>query len=344
MDDQTSQNNLNSAEGSNVIASGDASHAEGCTTRALGSASHAEGVSSAALGDASHAEGVVTLSKETGSHAEGSHTFAQGKASHAEGTGTKANGFSAHSEGSSTIANGNFSHSEGMTTNTSDLNGAHIMGKFGSATTAYSWHLANGLSIMEQGLAARIQADGFGALDMGWSLGGIGYAEAFETIDRKPIEPGYFVTLDGEKIKRVDNADSYLLGITCAIPAVLSNSSELRWKDKYVTDEWGRIKYHEVKIPALVNQNGNVLIPEHTEIQPILNPKWDTGHQYIPRLSRPDWVAVALFGRILVRDDGTCHVNGYCRSNNFGIATPCKSSAFRVMKRINPKQILVIAS
>lgn len=344
MTDEISQNSSNPNERLNAIASGGSSHAEGCTTRALGYASHAEGASSAAFGDASHAEGVVTLSQETGAHAEGNHTYAQGKASHAEGTSTKANGFSAHSEGFGTIASGNFSHAEGISTNTKELNGAHIMGRFGSATTPYSWHLANGISAKEQGLAARIQADGFGALDAGWSLGGIGYAEAFETIDRRPIEPGYFVTLDGKKVKRVDNANSYLLGITCAAPAVLTNSGELRWKDKYLTDEWGRIKYHEVKVSALVDESGHVLVPEHTELQPMLNPKWDTGHQYIPRLNRPEWVAVTIFGRVLVRDDGTCQVNGYCRSNDLGVATPCRSSAFRVMERISSNQILVMAS
>ncbi|WP_084822246.1 hypothetical protein [Bacillus sp. SA1-12] len=44
--------------------------------------------------------------------------------------------------------------------------------------------------------------------------------------------------------------DSYILGISSATPSVHGNSGEMRWKDKFVTDEWGRIQQHEVTIPA----------------------------------------------------------------------------------------------
>lgn len=66
----------------------------------------------------------------------------------------------------------------------------------------------------------------------------------------------------------------------------------------YLTDEWGRILYQEVIVPAVKDQEGNIIIPEHTETQPILNFQWDGTKEYIPRTKRPEWVVVGLLGQI----------------------------------------------
>ncbi|MFD2878034.1 hypothetical protein ACFTAO_21860 [Paenibacillus rhizoplanae] len=34
----------------------------------------------------------------------------------------------------------------------------------------------------------------------------------FETVDGLPIEPGYFVTTDGERVRKATPADKYILG------------------------------------------------------------------------------------------------------------------------------------
>ncbi|MGM0879291.1 MAG: peptidase G2 autoproteolytic cleavage domain-containing protein, partial [Bacillota bacterium] len=173
--------------------------------------------------------------------------------------------------------------------------------------------------------------------------GGADYAEMFETTDGNPIDVGYFVTFDdeSEKIRKATTTDDYILGIVSADPAVLADSRELRWKDKYVTDEWGRVQYHDIVIPAEKDKDGNVIMPERTEKQPILNPDWDHTREYIPRLERPEWVAVGLLGKLLVRDDGTCKVGGYCKPNVEGIAT-ASNKGYRVMKRTGENQILVL--
>ena len=75
--------------------------------------------------------------------------------------------------------------------------------------------------------------------------------------------------------------------------------------------------------------------------EPILNPEWDSSKKYIPRLKRPEWVAVGLVGKILVRDDGTCQVGGYCKPNNEGVAT-ASENGYRVMKRTGQNQVLVL--
>ncbi|OLO35861.1 hypothetical protein BTR23_16045 [Alkalihalophilus pseudofirmus] len=333
------------AEGSFTTASGIASHAEGSNTRASGERSHAEGRNTIASGGFSHAEGDGTVASGPASHAQGSNTRASGQHSHAEGLNTLASGFISHAQGRDTIANAALSHAEGNNTSASGLTGVHIMGRFGDANELdYSWYLANGTGPANRGLAAKILRDGNVKIDGTVSSPAADYAEMFETIDGKPIEVGYFVTAAGKgKIQKATANDHFILGITSATPSVLGNSAELKWKNKYITDEWGRVQYHEITIPADKDKEGQIIIPERTEIQPMLHPEWDSKEKYIPRLERPEWVAVGLIGQVLVRDDGTCEELGYCWPNNDGIATKSKRGYF-VLKRKGPNQILVLVT
>lgn len=45
--------------------------------------------------------------------------------------------------------------------------------------------------------------------------------------------------------------------------------------------------------------------------------------KYISRLRSPEWVAVDLLGKILIKDHGTCNPGGYCKTNKDGV---CKDS------------------
>jgi hypothetical protein len=58
-------------------------------------------------------------------------------------------------------------------------------------------------------------------------------------------------------------------------------------------------------------------------------------------MKRPEWVAVGMLGKLLVRDDGTCKPGEYCISNNEGIAT-ASDKGYRVIKRTGPNQVLVV--
>jgi len=345
------------AEGNTTNALGGYSHAEGGFTTAQTLGSHAEGIGTTALSAGSHAEGFGTTAgvdndSGHGAHSEGLLTLASGTYSHAEGQSTTASGIRSHAEGGFTIADALNSHAEGFNTNTLSYPGAHIMGQYGAADAPYSWFLANGTGPDQlMGLGAKIigvdpsAAPPYtgltnGYIDGTWFTGGADYAEMFETIDGQTIAPGYFVTLDGEKIREAE-PDDYILGVTSINYSVLANSGELRWKDKYLTDEWGRIQKEDVVIPAETADTGNVIIPEHTEIRPVLNPDWDNTLTYIPRLRRTEWVPVGLLGQILVRHDGTCQVNGYCSVGNGGIATAALNG-YRVLKRVNDTQILIM--
>lgn len=83
----------------------------------------------------------------------------------------------------------------------------------------------------------------------------------------------------------------------------------------------GRVQYHDVEVPEINDTEGKVIQPGFTKTEPRLNPKWDATKEYIPRSQRPEWVAVGLLGKLLLRDDGTCEVNGYCKPNDEGIGT-----------------------
>lgn len=329
------------AEGYNTVASGIASHAEGTETVASGEWSHAEGAATKSLGSCSHAEGIMTKAMGTGAHTEGYESAASGTAAHAEGIKNSAAGYSAHAEGVDTTASGDFSHAEGKGTDTNWKAGAHIMGTYGDATGEYSWHLANGVSPTERGLAARIGRNGIASTDYAWVAGNSGYSEMFETVDGNPIEPGYFVSARGRKIQIASGQDRYILGVTTAAPGFLGNGGDLRWKDKYVTDEWGRIKSQEVVVPAVKDEKGNIIVPEHKERKPLINPNWKSDQAYVQRLRRPEWVAVTLLGQVLVRDNGMCKPNGYCIVNDQGIAISAQRG-YRVLERTGTNQILIL--
>jgi hypothetical protein len=344
------------AEGENTVASGLVSHAEGQGTRAQGESSHAEGDQTAANGRASHAEGNLTLASGIFAHAEGQRTTAAGDLSHAEGNQTQAlgqnshaegalniaSGFTSHAEGVNTVASGFFSHTEGQSTNANLLEGVHVMGQFGAANELpYSWYLANGINDSTPSLAAKILSNGNVKIDGTVTTPAADYAEMFESTDGYPIEFGYFVTLEKDKVRIATGQDDYILGISSARPAFLADSGELRWKNKYLTTEWGEILYENISLPSILDATGNVVVPKRTELRPVLNPDWDAALEYQPRSSRPEWIAIGLLGKLLIRDDGSCEVNGYCMPNGEGIATKAKQG-YRVLDRTGTNQILVL--
>ncbi|MGG0288888.1 peptidase G2 autoproteolytic cleavage domain-containing protein, partial [Peribacillus butanolivorans] len=340
------------AEGFQTNAIGVTAHAEGTFTTASGEGAHAEGFQTTASGDRSHAEGTFTTASGFAAHAEGHNTTASGERSHAEGDSTTASGLRSHAEGQLTIADGVLSHTEGLTTCANGLMGVHVMGTNGGPNPAvdppFSWYLVNGTFICDTaGVVAKILSNGNACFDGFVTTAGVitaagacDYAEMFETSDGEPIDVGYFVTLDGEKIRKANASDDYILGITSSNPGILADTEEPACS-KYLLDEWNRPIYEEVTIPALKDPEGNIMVDVRTEMRKKLNPAWDPAQPCSSRLERPEWVAVGIVGKLLVRDDGTCQVNAYCKPNDEAVAT-ASSVGYRVMKRTGPNQILVL--
>jgi hypothetical protein len=329
------------ATGFGTRASGNYSYAEGRYSAATGESSHAEGYNTIASGLYSHAEGFFNNVTGDSAHAECEGGVASGFCSHTEGYNTTAGEFS-HSEGYETTANAFYSHAEGLGNSINGHRGSHIMGMYGDADNDYSWFLAYGV-YGARALAAKILYNGNAYIRTAWHDGGMDYAECFETSDGKPIDPGYFVTFDGTdgKIRKADASDGYILGVVSATPCVIGDAAELRWKNMYLTDKWGRVQYRDITVPEKKDDRGRTLMPEHVETQPALNPQWDATQKYIPRSSRPEWVFVGMLGKLLMRDDGACQPGGYCMPNADGIAT-ASDTGYRVMKRTDEDQILIL--
>ena len=213
---------------------------------------------------------------------------------------------------------------------------AHIVGN-GTSTSARS----NGFTLDWQGngtFAGTVS-----------SATGADYAEYFEWKDGNPNNEdrvGYIVTLDGDKIVKANTGDD-VLGICSGTAMVLGDSAEWNWSKRYLTDDFGRIIYedYDVEHEEVKDENtGKVIEEAWTEHihAPKQNPDYDTTKAYIKRADRPEWQIVGMMGKIYVRDDGTCVVNGYADVKD-GIATRASGKTnMRVMERVTDNIVRVL--
>lgn len=180
------------------------------------------------------------------------------------------------------------------------------------------------------------------------SATGADYAEYFEWKDGNPDNEdrvGYIVTLDGDKIVKANSGDD-ILGICSGTAMVLGDSAEWNWSKRYLTDNFGRIIYEDrmEHHEAIYNDEGELIKEAWTEHihAPKQNPDYDTTKPYTKRADRPEWQIVGMMGKLYVRDDGSCVVNGYADVVN-GIATKATGKTnMRVMERINDSIIRVL--
>ena len=333
------------AEGNNTTASGMISHAEGDSTTASDECSHAEGDSTTASGMISHAEGFNTTASGMISHAEGYNTTASDECSHAEGDSTTASGMISHAEGFNTTASNFSSHACGhynvaMTdgggaTNTTGT--AFVIGNGMLSPTTGDLTKSNAFSVMFDGtvkakstITASTTAD---------------YAEFFEWLDENPDSEdrvGYFVTMDGDKIRIANSDDEYILGVVSGEPFVLGNGDCDTWNGMFLRDEFRRTIYEPApKIEKILDDEGNPtgefkeIEGTYEGIRPKLNPEYDHTKTYISRFDRPEWSPVGMLGVLAVRHDGTAKVNGYVTIADGGIATACDKNtenSYRVIK------------
>lgn len=178
---------------------------------------------------------------------------------------------------------------------------------------------------------------------------GADYAEYFEWKDGNPNNEdrvGYIVCLDGDKIVKANTGDD-ILGICSGTAMVLGDSAEWNWSKRYLTDDFGRIIYedYDVEHEEVKDKNtGKVLEEAWTEHihAPKQNPDYDTTKAYTKRADRPEWQIVGMMGKLYVRDDGTCEINGYADVKD-GIATKANGKTnMRVMERINDSIVRVL--
>ena len=336
------------ASGYRTQAIGNYSKAGGWWTRADGQCSVAEGLLSLAKGHFCHAEGTRTQATINNAHSEGDSTIASGKQSHSEGQGTTASGFCAHAEGSNTQATNYYSHSEGLGTISKGRNQT-AMGKYNIADTS-------SLLIVGKGSkdSARSNAFTLSSAGDGWFAGtvtstGADYAEYFEWEDgniNNEDRIGMVVTLESDKIRLANSGDD-VLGIVTGTAMVLGDNAEHEWKNKYISDVYGRIVYDE-PVEEFVEyfdyETGKqVRMSIGFSEYPKLNPEYDSEKEYISRAKRKEWDAIGLLGKLHVNDDGSCVVGGYAKVKSNGIVTASETKTnMRVMKRITDSVLYVM--
>lgn len=347
------------AEGYNPTASVAFSHAEGSETVASDIGSHAEGQKTTASGGYSHAEGCETEADGNYAHAEGQSTHATGDYSHAEGFTTYASGEHSHAEGMQTNASGVGSHASGYVTQALDYQSTvgHF-NKTSSATASTSQGTGTGSAFVVGNGTPTGRSNAFRVNDNGQPFGqqayttqGCDYAEFYEWLDENTDAEdrrGYFVTLDGEKIKIASPGD-FVLGIVSAWPSVIGNGDE-EWLGRYVLDEFGSriaetFEYEVEEKEIITNGDGkreNITKKvKKTGTRWRQNQEYDPNVHYIQRSERAEWDAIGMLGVLAVRDDGSCKVNGFCALAEGGIAT-ASEKGYRVIKRVNDHIVKVI--
>ena len=154
------------------------------------------------------------------------------------------------------------------------------------------------------------------------------YAEYFEWSDGNPENQdrrGLFVTIsDGEKISIAGENDD-ILGIVSAAPLLVGDCITDEWSGKYKKDIFGAY---------LPDENGDKIISEN----------YDENQEYISREDRSEWSAVGLLGKLVMPDDGSCVVGGYCKPCSDGSGRASHSieiTRCKVMKRLDETHIKV---
>lgn len=349
------------------IATGFMSQASGFRTQAIGNYSKAGGWWTIADGQCSVAEGLLTNTAGHFCHSEGTRTSALQNNSHSEGDMTQATARQCHSEGASTVSSANCSHAEGYLSVSSGIashaegygtvaagQGQTAMGKYNIKDTSSRLIVGKGSSDSNRSNAFTISSAG-----NGWFAGtvtstGADYAELFEWLDGNPSGEdriGLAVTLVGDKI-RIANEDDDLLGIISGTAMVLGDNAMWEWKDKYITDNYGRIVYDEpveefveyTDYVDVTNPSTWVTAKESAGFHsyPKMNPNYDPTQEYIGRENRKEWDAVGLLGKLHVNDDGSCVVNGYAKVSANGILTASADKTnMRIMKRITDNIVMV---
>lgn len=313
---------------------GDFSHAEGFWTKAMGVCSHAEGQATDAIGNNTHAEGANTKASGNSSHAQGVGTIASGDYSHAEGGDTEASGNYSHAGGFMSAASGSCSFVHGSYTTADAYN--FVIGKFNKATTAASLAENTGdLFVVGSGLQSGAKSNALRVTAAGDVMGVKAYAatgaDICHLIEWKDGNPnaedrrGFFVTLDGDKIRIATSKDDYILGAISSTPSLICNASTDDWHGKFETDEYGE---------RILENGAYKLSDEFDENQ---------DDDYINRIERPEWGIVGHSGIVTVRDDGTCEVNSYCMPNDNGKATKSETG-YRVMKRLSKNLVQIFIS
>ena len=345
---------MSQASGYATQARGNYSQSRGWWTIADGQCSIAEGLLSRTEGHFCHAEGTRTRATVNNAHSEGDMTEATGRQSHSEGASTKSTANCSHSEGYLSVSSGIASHAEGYGTAAAGQ-GQTAMGKYNISDKSNRLIVGIGSSDTNRKNGFTVSSSGAGWFASTVTSTGADYAEYFEWLDGNLNEEdriGLIVTLEGDKIRLANDGDDYI-GIISGTAMVLGDNYQYEWKEKYLTDDYGRIIHDDpveefIEYTDYVDPNDEstwTIVKESAgfHVYPKINPEYNPEKTYINRADRKEWDAVGMIGKLHVNDDGTCLVGRYAKVGKNGIATYSdEKTNMRVMKRITDSIVLVL--
>lgn len=250
------------------------------------------------------------------------------------GTGCTVSGSCAIALGDNCTAS-SYSQSFGLGTKADSQTMA--IGKYNQYKASTKFVIGGGTSDSNRSNLFRVTTSGETLARMAYSTTGADYAEYFEWFDGNPdneSRTGLFVTLDGEKIRLANDIDDYILGVISKNPSVIGDNYEEEWQGKYIKDIFGE----NITEPQTTKLSDGT---EITEDENILSEDYNSEQEYIPRSERKEWAIVGLMGKLVVVDDGTCEVNGYCKPSKNGVAT-ASNNGYRVMARLDDSHIKVL--
>ncbi len=156
---------------------------------------------------------------------------------------------------------------------------------------------------------------------------------------------------------RYANSVDECIGVVSGSASFIGNSASEDWNSRFLKDIYGESikqavlipeKTETYKVKEIDEKTGKEVIvekehvtPEHWEIHPVLNPHYDPEKEYISREHRQEWDPVGMVGMVVVEDDGTCVVGGYCKPSTNGRGTAAETG-YRVLQRIDNTHVRVL--
>ena len=196
--------------------------------------------------------------------------------------------------------------------------------------------------------AFRVAANGNCYAGVAFNGTGADYNEVREWSDgNTDVEDrcGYMVAFEGTKIRLAQPGDNLRkVGIISGNSCITGNNFADYWHGKYKRDIYGRYETSPVHNDAEYDEDGNIVKEAYDGYAYVLSEDYDSALEdsYEPRLDRSEYDLMATHGEVVVRDDGTCEVDGYCIPSQDGIATKDNDEiGFYVMERVDGNHVRV---
>lgn len=151
------------------------------------------------------------------------------------------------------------------------------------------------------------------------------WAEYFEWNDGNEYNEdrrGLAVTLNKDGKIQLANKGDHIIGVVSSKPLVTGDDYDSYWHGKYKKDIYGNF---------ILDDTGSKILSE----------KFNEKLEYIPRKDRREWSPIALLGKVVLRDNGSCKVSGYASVFKDGVVME-SDSGLLVINRLDSDHVIVL--